>query len=447
MNIIRGHLLLTAGLLILLNLTTVPSLFAAENLTLEQAVEIALENNPGLKAADAQVDGAQAGVLKSVSGFLPKVTASETWSRTDNPLMVLGTKLNREMVGMADFVPGTINDPGTMSNYNTRLAVVQPIFNGGKEYAGRTQATLAREAAVQGRERSRQDTVFQVINAYYAVLLAREYQRVAVQSLETSSANVKLAEARYRGGAVLQSDLLRARVQEAEVKEMVTRAENGVNLAQAGLNFAMGVAQDSAYVLDGALSARPLSTDLAGLTGKALTARPDLAALGMNRRNAETSVSSARSDYIPSLNLMGQADWNSDRFAGNDAKSWAVMAVLQWNLFDGLVTTANVRQAAAEAGRMRAMEAQMRSAVQLEVRKAYYDLASSQDRMAAASSSVQEAEEGLRIVQKRYEAGMTTLVDVLGAENALIRARTNALQALYDNNVADAELKLAVGTL
>jgi outer membrane protein TolC len=60
---------------------------------------------------------------------------------------------------------------------------------------------------------------------------------------------------------------------------------------------------------------------------------------------------------------------------------------------------------------------------------------------------VQEAEEGLRIVQKRSEVGMTTFVDVLGAENALIRARNSSLQALFDNNVAGAELKLATGTL
>ena len=89
----------------------------------------------------------------------------------------------------------------------------------------------------------------------------------------------------------------------------------------------------------------------------------------------------------------------------------------------------------------------MRSGVQLQVRQAYYNLAASQERIAATSSSVQEAEEGWRIVQKRYEVGMTTFVDVLGAENALIRSRTNALQALYDNNVAQAELKLAAGIL
>jgi outer membrane protein TolC len=123
------------------------------------------------------------------------------------------------------------------------------------------------------------------------------------------------------------------------------------------------------------------------------------------------------------------------------------MAVLQWNLFDGLVTRSKVQEALATSSRMRSLQEQTRSAVQLQVRQAYYNLTASIDRIAATSSSVQEAEEGLRIVQKRYEVGMTTFLDVLGAESSLIRARTNALQALYDNNVAHAELKLATGTM
>ena len=182
-------------------------------------------------------------MLRSASGFLPKVTLSETWSRTDNPLMVLGTKLNQEIVTPADFNPAVMNNPDAISNYNTRLAVMQPVFNGGKEYLGRKQAKLAREASVQDRDRTRQETVFNVVKAYYGLLLAKEYDKVALQSLETSEANVKLAEARYKAGAVLQSDLLRAKVQLAEVKEMVTRSENGVKLAAANLNFAMGVPQ------------------------------------------------------------------------------------------------------------------------------------------------------------------------------------------------------------
>jgi len=324
---------------------------------------------------------------------------------------------------------------------------VQPVFNGGKEYLGLKQARFAKEAAAQDRNRKRQETVYNVIKAYYGVLLAKEYHKVAVQSLETSAANVKLAEARFKAGAVLQSDLLRARVQEAEVKEMATRAENGVKLALANLNYAMGVEQERDYDVSGRLATKDQRPELSAAVSSALGNRPDLAALDLNRRNAETSVSQARTDYVPSLNLMGQIDWNGDRFAGDDAKSWAVMAVLQWNLFDGLVTTSNVRQASATASRMRSLEDQMKAGVQLQVKQAYYNHQASLDRIAATSSSVQEADEGLRIVQKRYEVGMTTFVDVLGAESALIRARTNALQALYDNNVAEAELKLAQGAL
>jgi len=421
--------------------------YAAETLTLDQAIDKALKNNPGLKAADAQVEIADAGVLSSASGFLPKVTVSETWSRTDSPLMALGAKLNQELVTPADFNPAIMNDPELISNYNTRLAVVQPVFNGGKEYIGRKQAKLAREASVQDRERTRQETIYNVVKAYYGVLLAEEYHKVALQSLETSEANVNLAQVRYAAGAVLLSDLLRAKVQRAEVREMATRSRNGVKLATAALNFAMGAPQGNENDFSGTLSAQDVKSDMNAMLDEAAAKRPDLISMELNRRNADKSVTMARTDYLPSLNLMGQMDWNSDRPAGNDAKSWAVMAVLQWNLFDGLATRSKVKEALATSSRMKSLEEQTRSGIQLQVRQAYYNLAASLDRISASASAVQEAEEGLRIVQKRYETGMTTFVDVLGAESALIRSRTNALQALYDNNIAQAELKLAVGTL
>lgn len=435
------------GLLLMLMLSVAVYSYAAESLTLDQAINTALRNNPGLKAADAQIEVADAGVLRSVSGFLPRVTASETWTRTNNPLMALGTKLNQEIVTPADFNPAVINDPDLISNYNTRLAVMQPVFSGGKEYIGRKQARLAREASVQDRERTRQETIYNVVKAYYGVLLAGELHKVALQSLETSEANVNLAQARYTSGAALQSDLLRAKVQRAEVREMVTRSRNGVRLATAALNFAMGVPQGIENDYSGTLSAQDVKTDINTVLDEAAAKRPDLMSMELNLRNAEKSVTMARSDYMPNLNLMGQMDWNSDKIAGTDAKSWAVMAVLQWNLFDGLVTRSKVKEALATSSRMKSLEEQTRSGIELQVRQAYYNLTASLDRISASASAVQEAEEGLRIVQKRYETGMTTFVDVLGAESALIRARTNALQALYDNNITQAELKLAVGTL
>jgi outer membrane protein len=434
-------------LLLLLALAVASYSYAVEPLTLEQAVNMALHNNPALKAADSQIEVADAAILRSTSGFLPKVTMSETWSRTDNPLMALGTKLNQEIITLNDFNPAVINNPGVISNYNARLSVTQPVFNGGKEYIGRDQAQLEKDASIQDRERTRQETVYNVVKAYYGLLLAREYNNVALQSVETSEANVRLAEARFKAGAVLQSDLLQAKVQLAEVKEMLTRSENGVKLAIAGLNFAMGVPQGTEYEVAGMLVAQEQTTELNALINEATRKRSDLQSMDLNRLNAQKSVTMARADYFPSLNVMGQMDWNSDKIASDEEKSWAVMAVLQWNLFDGLVTTSKVKEALATSKRMQALEEQTKSVVQLQVRQAYYNMTASSDRIAASGSSVQEALEGLRIVQKRYESGMTTFVDVLGAENSLIRSRTSALQALYDNNIAQAELKLATGSL
>jgi len=421
--------------------------YAAEILTLEQAVDTALKNNPGLKAADAQIDIARAGVLRSASGFLPRVTVSETYSKTNDPLMVFGTKLDQKIVTPQDFDVTVMNHPDPISNYNTRFAVAQPVFNGGREYLGVRMAKLSRDASVQDRERAKQETVYEVIKAYYGLLLAKEAHKVALQSFQTSAENVKLAEARYRAGAVLQSDLLRAKVQHAEVKEMASRTENSIRLATASLNFAMGVSQATEYVVDDSLSVREARTDMNLLIEEASARRPDLLSTELNRRNVEIGIAQARADYLPSLNLTGQVDWNSSNIAEADAKSWAVMAVLQWNLFDGLVTKSKVREAVASAQKMKALEEQTRSSVQLQVRQAFYNLSASLDRISATASSVQEAEEGLRIVQKRYEVGMTNFVDVVGAETALIRARNNALLALYDNNISHAELKLATGTL
>ena len=418
-----------------------------ETWTLDQAVETALANNPGLRAANAQVEAAQAGVLKSSSGFLPKIDLSGTYSNTNNPLLVFGTKLNQANVTLADFDPNVINNPDATQNFNTRLSVMQPIYNGGKAYLGVKQAKLNREASIHERERTRQSTVYEVIKSYYGLLLARENRKVARQSLGTSEANLELAQARFKAGAVLQSDVLRAKVRYTEVKEMLTRAENGVQLTKAALNFAMGVPQSTEYEIEGTLRMKEFDTGMELLMQEALAKRPDLLSMTLNRRNAEAGISQARTEYYPSVNLMGQVDRNSENVTGDAANSWAVFAVLQWNLFDGLVTKSKVREALATSSRMKSLEQQTRSAVQLQVRQSYYRLKESLERIEVTATSVREAEEGLRIVQKRYGVGMTTFVDVLGAEVALIRARTGALQALYDNNIAHGELKLAVGTL
>jgi outer membrane protein TolC len=154
----------------------------------------------------------------------------------------------------------------------------------------------------------------------------------------------------------------------------------------------MGVPQGTEHEVSGALWAQDMNAGMDAMLDEAASKRPDLMSMELNLRNTEKSVSMAKTDYLPSLNLMGQMDWNSDRPAGDDAKSWAVMAVLQWNLFDGLVTKSRVKEALATNSKMKHLEEQTQSAVQLQVRQAYYNLTASLDRIGLRHRS--EAEEG-----------------------------------------------------
>ena len=153
----------------------------------------------------------------------------------------------------------------------------------------------------------------------------------------------------------------------------------------------------------------------------------------------------AKTDYLPNLNLTGRYDTNTKDPFGHGGDSYTVMGQLTWNVFDGLLTTNKVRQANAEKNAAEHRYDGMREAVLFEVRKAFYDLDEAKQRLDVSAASIAEGEEGLRIIKRRFESGMSKTIDVLDAETALTRARTNRAQALYDYNVAIAALQLAVG--
>src|SRR5512143_4172705 len=112
-------------------------------LTLDSCIHAALENNHAFLAEQENVTAAKAGVGKAVSGFLPRVDVSETYMRSDNPVMAFGAKLNQGRFTAADLAVNNLNDPQPIDNFNFRAQLTQPIFNGGKEWVGLKRARLS----------------------------------------------------------------------------------------------------------------------------------------------------------------------------------------------------------------------------------------------------------------------------------------------------------------
>jgi len=423
----------------------IPSRAEGPDLTLDDCVKIALEKNNGILAETERVEAAKAGVGKATSLFLPRLDVSETYMRSDNPVMAFGAKLNQGGFTAADFAINRLNNPDAVDNFNLRLQVVQPIFNGGKEWVGLRRAKLGVEASGKGLKRVRQETVYQVAQAYWGVALASEYMGVAKKALEATEGHVKLAKSFFDQGMLVGSELLLAKVRVAEVKESLIKAENRLAYAKDALNVAMGRPQGTPFSPADRLEVRERDLKLDALLDETLKSRPDLAGMGVNVKNLGEGVTLAKTGYLPDVNFIARFEHDTKDIFRGQGDSYTVLGVMSWNVFDGLLTTNSVKEARANYNAGRHDLDRMREGALLETRQAYYNLREARERLEVIAASVGEGEEALRIINRRFEAGMSKTLDVLDAEAALTRARTNRAQALYDYNVGLAALDYAVG--
>lgn len=418
-------------------------------LTLDEALALALEKNPVLQAADFEVKARQARLGQARSALFPQIDFHEIYQRTDNPMLAVGSKLNQERFSSQDYRLERLNDPPPVGNFNSRVAVTQSVFDQGKTLLSVQQSKLLREEGVLGRERIRQEVVCEVVRAYAGVLVANEDGLLAEAALKKADAHVKLAEDLFETGRGVKSDVLLAMVRLSEVKNLALEAGNRVSVSKARLNRSMGISQDKTYEVEGALASVPeVIVPLEEMIGEALQKRPDWG--GMKRRieSAEVEVKKGKSGYLPSFDVQAQYDLNDRSGLWNaSGESWTVMALCRFNLFSGLSTVHRVDEARASLDRLNMEAEALRNTIELEVREGFFRRKNAEERVTVAEEAVKHAEESMRIVEDRYQVGLSLMLEVLDNEVSLTRARRNLLQAQYEYRVANAELDLARGVL
>jgi outer membrane protein len=417
------------------------------SLTLEQAVQKALLNNPRVNAAQSQVEASEARLAGVRSGLFPKLDVSEEFSRTNNPVGAFSAKLNQGAFTRADFEPSVLNSPNALNNFATTFSVTLPLFDSGQTWIGLGQAGLDRKAAVMAANRTRQEVIAETVIAYTGVQAAQESLRAVEQALDTARAHLKLIRSRLESGLVVKSDLLRAEVRVAELEQAYTEGQSQVEIAAAALDAAMGLPVDMTFRLATPLEVAPeLQETLDIWTRRALEQRPDLEQVKSREKIAAEEVTKSKAAYLPSLHLSGNYQINSENFS-DTAESYGVGAMVRFNLFNGYNIQAKVEEARSAHRHVQAVSRQMELAVTMETKQAFLQAQSSWQRIGVARAAVNQAEEGLRIVRNRYENGLYTIVNLLDGEVALQQARSNYIRALYDFAVARARLLLAAGVL
>jgi outer membrane protein len=417
-------------------------------LTLPQAIEIALERSPLLKAGRSQVEAAGAGVDRARAGFLPRIDVSEGFARSDNPVFAFSSKLNQGRFTASDFAISTLNHPDPINNFRTAFTLSQPLFEGGKSLYAYDRAKLDHGATRHRLERREQEVIFQTARAFYEVLLAEADLDVVRAGLATAEANRALARARFAAGLVVESDVLSADVRLAGLKEQEIVALNGAELAKAGLNEVMGRPLEERVEVSAPAVERALTAEEPEELGaRALAKRPDYLGLGLEERARARGIDAARAEFFPTVSATASYEVNNLEVVTKGQDSWFLGLVLRWNLFNGFGDQAGIVEARARLAETRAVREGLSNRIRLEVKEALLRLRAATERIGVARAAARHAEESLRIVRDRYDGGLTTIVDLLATEAALTEARTRVTRALYDKNVADARLELALGTI
>lgn len=416
------------------------------SLTLQQAIEIALDKNPNAAAARAGVKEARAGVSMAQTGLLPHFTFSEDISRGNDPVYAFGTRLRQQRFSQSDFALNALNKPTPIGNFATGASGSWMLFNWFGTQNQIKSARFAAASAASMSDEARQSIVLGVVQAYQSVLYAERQIAVARHEAATAQALLNDARTRVRAGLAVDSDVLSAQVNLSERQQELIAAEGNADAAWAALQSAMGVESLPQSTLK-PLQARSYPDGvLADDVASALKARPDLKALRQQQSAQTAAVSAARADFYPTVSAYGNWETDRDTFAGNGGNHW--VAGVQFNVdILPLGKRAHLLQQEAARQRTEAQERAGEQQIRLAVSQAWTQHRTAQRMVETARAAMEQSAESLRIVRNRYRAGLVTITDMLRAEDAQRRSQNDYWRAAYQNTVAYANLLYATGAL
>lgn len=409
---------------------------------LAMVIAAALERNEMLAASASMSDAASAEALGAWRGFLPRIRIGEYYVRSNNALDAFAFKLNKRAVDpMNDFTPDAINNPPIAEQYNTQFMLMQPIFNGLMGINGKQAADKAARAAQFNHKRATETVVYQAIQTYQGLALAKAFEEVMQVAVSSAAGHVRQANAMVEAEMATAADLLQAEVFLSNLQQQLIEIHNMVAIAGENIKLLTAIQTQlpvapAQLLIEQELENLPQELDLT-----AIVQRSDLQAHRLRTEAAAKMVNVAWGAVIPHINLSVQKDLFGEQIFSNDADSWRLGIFGTWDIFSGLENVGNIKKAKAEKRAAEYMyEFEMRQA-RVQATQAWLEASAALEKVNVARDAVKAAQEGLRIVTNQYREGLATMVDLLDTQAAATRAEGNLMQALHDYKVGLARLE------
>jgi outer membrane protein TolC len=332
------------------------------------------------------------------------------------------------------------NKPGISDDLNLTTTLLYRIYNGGNDKAA-IQAALASEEAARFDQAAIHSRLgFEVVRSFYSIVQAEENVQARQSALRAITVSVDTARARFDAGDLLKADLLNLEVQQSLASENLIRARHGLELTRRGFLNLLGLKQ------------QPLEIDTAEQPEQPVPEHPtceqraELAGLAALYRSAEAQVRQAEAGYYPTADIFGsyQVDkgFEFDEGSGN---SWMTGIKLNYTLFNGNRTSAEISRATAKLGEIRQQQHKLELAYSYEIEQASLILQQAEQRLRVTRKMVEQAVESARLSREQFSEGVLLTSDLIAVENRLTDARVHNLMARTNRRIAIADLRRASG--
>ena len=411
-----------------------------EALTVERAVQIALEYHPAQQAAQASAAAGVERIGEARAALLPQVLGAAEYLRATDNGIGSTTYINPGGFPREPSTGRHVNQlTETFNNYLAGISAYQYLYDFGRTRGLIDQRRAEADADAARLQLVQFDLVFQVTQAYYALVAAREIVRVFEQAVGQRQQQVHEAEVKAAAGLKPEIDVYTAHAALARVKLQLVDAQNAAATAKVTLDNAMGLGESPPeYHQATALSYSAVPAGVDPFVQQALDQRPDLKMLLDEARAVGAQIDQYRSAYLPSVGAAAGYDLRGqDATPGNN---YYAGIVITWPLFNGFQTDHQVAEATLRQQAIGHGIQDLRQLVILQVKRSFLDWQASVERVHQAEQTLDASRVELQLANQRYAAGLGSIIELTDAEQRFTEDEALRVKALAGFSIAKAAL-------
>ncbi|MCQ2208480.1 MAG: TolC family protein [Paludibacteraceae bacterium] len=397
------------------------------HLTLDQAIKIALDQNPTVVIDSMEVLRTTYAKKETLGNLYPQIAFAGS----------VQYAIKKQTISMAGRSLQMGSAFTTSVGFNAGMPLINvPLWK---------SIALTEESINSKREEARQtkiNMVSTITEAYYQLLNAKDSYKVLQSSWNTANENLRITRVRFQNGMCSEYDTIQADVQVKSIEPSMIATKRGIELATLNLKIQMGLPDDYPVTIDGTLADYERSMfDEIKLNDidTALSDNPTMRKLDVTERLLQKQLEVTKAQWYPTLSLSAMYNWISmgEKFTGNDWNPYSTIGLsLNFPLFQGGSRYYKQKEAELQYKEMQFTKEDTKRKLKLGLQSSLNNLRVAIETINTTKAAAASAWKGLTIAQKRYEVGSGTTLELTSSQNALTAAQLNYLQAIYDYIVA-----------